>query len=259
MVGALAKERLEPLPSEIEARWKARMGDAQVESLREALAAVQKEVNLVMPHFLPVVGGGGLFANAELDEGTSEPDDTLPALLSRVLLAFTLDYENRAELSLPVSANVMRVLGDEGVPVKGLPLATGTSKEAVSMSMTWLENGGYISVEPDPSARGKVVRLTEKGAEAQAAYLRRLDEVETRWEKRFGTDAIGAMREPLQLILDRPGGEDGPLSSGLVTPPGGWRGMGRYKPLTAAFIKSPSDALPHYPMVLHRGGWPDGS
>jgi hypothetical protein len=24
-------------------------------------------------------------------------------------------------------------------------------------------------------------------------------------------------------------------------------------------INDPSAGLPHYPMVLHRGGWPDGS
>ena len=28
---------------------------------------------------------------------------------------------------------------------------------------------------------------------------------------------------------------------------------------TTAVLDDPDDALPHYPMVLHRGGWPDGS
>jgi hypothetical protein len=33
----------------------------------------------------------------------------------------------------------------------------------------------------------------------------------------------------------------------------------RYAAQTEAFIHDPRGALPHDPMVLHRGGWPDGS
>jgi DNA-binding MarR family transcriptional regulator len=258
MVGKLALDIWRPLVDEIEGRWKSRLGDAQVENLRDALRGVHSGIRLVMPYFLPVVGGGGLFAHPELDEGTSEPEDTLPTLASRVLLGFTLDYEERFPFSIAIGSNVLRVLDGEGTRVKDLPLTAGVSKEAVSVSMTWTENAGYITVEPDPSARGKVVRLTQAGADAQTEHTRRLDEIEALWEERFGQDAVGALRSSLQEILDRPGGEGGPLSAGLVTPPGGWRGTGRYKPLTAAFIKSPAN-LPHYPMVLHRGGWPDGS
>lgn len=259
ITGAVAQEQWKPLTAEIEQRWKQRLGDAQIEDLRDRLAGVQSQIELVMPRFLPVVGGGGLFAHRELEVGTSEPDRDLPSLLSRVLLALTLDHEADSEVSLPIAANLLRVLDGDGLRVRDLPLATGVSKEAVSMSMTWLERGGYIVVEPDPTARGKIVRVAPKGRDAQDAYARRLEEIEKHWEERFGTGAIGALREALRSVLDRPGGEDGALSAGLVTSPGGWRGTGRYKPLTAAFVESPSDALPHYPMVLHRGGWPDGS
>ncbi len=44
------------------------------------------------------------------------------------------------------------------------------------------------------------------------------------------------------------GGPGSPLFTGLEPDPAGWRGAVR-KPRT----------LPHYPMVLHRGGYPDGS
>ncbi len=40
----------------------------------------------------------------------------------------------------------------------------------------------------------------------------------------------------------------GRLAAGLEPPPGGW----------PASLRSPA-TLPHYPMVLHRGGFPDGS
>lgn len=248
-----------PLVAEIESRWKDRIGEADIEDLRDALADIESRVGLVMPHFLPVVGASGLFADKRLESGTSAPDRDLPALLSRVLLAFTLDYEADPFVSLPIGANVLRVADADGVRIKDLPLATGVSKEAVSMSLTWLERNGYVAVEPDPKARGKIVRAASQALDAQEAHRRRLGELENDWNTRYGKDEVGAVRERLQHILDQPGGEDGPLSSGLVTPPGGWRGTGRYKPLTAAFIDRPSEALPTYPMVLHRGGWPDGS
>jgi DNA-binding MarR family transcriptional regulator len=259
MTGEVAQRIWEPLAAEIEGRWTERLGGPAVEGLRDALAAIHGSLPLALPHFLPIVGGGGLFAHRELEAGPNEPDGDLPALLSRVLLAFTLDHEAESEVSLPIGANVLRVLDDRVTPVKDLPLAAGVSKEAVNMSMTWLEKAGHIVVELHPTARGKIVRTTPAGAEAQSAYTRRLGEVETAWGQRSGPDSVAALRSSLGHILDQPGGEDGPLSAGLVTPPGGWRGKGRYKPLTAAFIESPRGALPHHPMVLHRGGWPDGS
>jgi len=41
--------------------------------------------------------------------------------------------------------------------------------------------------------------------------------------------------------------------------PDGWRASKAYAARTQAVIDDPTAALPHYPMVLHRGGWPDGS
>jgi DNA-binding MarR family transcriptional regulator len=259
MAGRVARELWEGLPTEIEGRWDERLGSGTVDALRNALVAIGSRIELVMPHFLPIVGSGGLFANADLEAGTSAPDDDLAAALSRVLLAFTLDLEEGSAVSMPVGSNVLRILRDTPTPVKDLPLAAGVSKEAVSMSLTWLDRAGYVKVEPDPNARGKVAALTTEGREAQETYRRRIGETEAGWTERFGASAVEALRASLLAILDQPGGADGPLSAGLVTPPGAWRTQTRYKRLTDAFIGSPRDALPHYPMVLHRGGWPDGS
>ena len=259
MTGELAQRLWGPLPLEVQQRWESRLGEGLVADLRAALAAVLDDIDLVMPHFLPVVGGGGMFAHAELEAGTSEPDPDLSALLSRVLLAYTIEHEDAADVSLPIGSNVLRVLGTDRVRVRDIPLATGVSKEAVAMSMTWLDSAGHITVEPDPSGRGKVVRITASGVQAQGAHARRLAEAEGAWETRFGKARIDALRRALEAILNQPGGEDGPLSAGSVPPPGAWRGKGRYKPLTDAFVADPAGALPYYPMVLHRGGWPDGS
>jgi DNA-binding MarR family transcriptional regulator len=257
MVGRLAIDRWSPLAAEIENRWRSRLGDADVAGLRDALRGIDARSNDTLPHYLPIVGGL-MFAEIAGD-GPKEPDDELPALLSRVLLALTLEHEQDAPVSLPIGANVLRVLDDGSTPVKDLPLMTGVSKEAVGMSTTALQKLGYIEIGPVPSGRGKAVTLTSAGKDAQAGHIGRLDDVEASWEDMFGKDVVGDLRSSLQAIRDRPGGEDGALSSGLVTPPGGWRDAKRYAPLTAAFVASPRAGLAHYPMVLHRGGWPDGS
>jgi hypothetical protein len=57
------------------------------------------------------------------------------ALLSRALLAFAIEFERESELSLAISANVLRVLDETGVRVRDLPILSGVSKEAISMAM----------------------------------------------------------------------------------------------------------------------------
>jgi hypothetical protein len=258
MVGKLAIDRWAPLAAEIESRWRSRLGDTGVDGLKDALRAIDARAVNALPHFLPIVGGPMIAAIVQGD-APKEPDDELPALLARVLLAFTLEHEPDAPVSLPIGANVLRVLRDGWTPVKELPLMTGVSKEAAATSMTTLQNLGYIEVGSAPSGRGKAVTLTSAGRDAQSGHSERLGHVETDWEERFGADTIAELRSALQAILDHPGGEDGLLASGLVTPPGGWRATKPYAALTAAFVKSPRAGLPRYPMVLHRGGWPDGS
>jgi DNA-binding MarR family transcriptional regulator len=257
MVGALAIERWTPLAATIEQRWRARLGDAEVDALIDALRDIDARSDEPLPRFLPIVGGL-MFADVVRD-GTKEPDEELPALLSRVLLAFTLETENAAPVSLPLGENVLRVLDDGWTAVKDLPSRTGVSKEAVAMSLTSLRNLGQIEVGPAPDGRGKAARITPGGEDARRELAKRKHATEMGFQERFGKQTIADLRSALVAILDRPGGEDGALSSGLVTPPGGWRAEKRYKASTDAFVTSPRAGLPHYPMVLHRGGWPDGS
>jgi hypothetical protein len=71
---------------------------------------------------------------------------------------------------------------------------------------------------------------------------------EGRWQERFGKSAILKLRESLEALVGGATAPVSPLFQGLEPYPDGWRAAVR-KPHT----------LPHYPMVLHRGGFPDGS
>jgi DNA-binding MarR family transcriptional regulator len=171
-----------------------------------------------------------------------------------VLLAYTTDFEDESELSLPLSANVVRVLDEQGELARDLPRAAGISKEAIAMALTFLTKSGYVTVDGTTAAT-KRVRLTAKGRKEQAGQNRLHAEVEKGLGKRFGAEEIRRLRSLLQRLVD----EREAFSRGLEPYPEGWRASKPYASRTEAMVEDPGVALPHYPMVLHRGGWPDGS
>ncbi len=103
--------------------------------------------------------------------------------------------------------------------------------------------------EPDPAAsRGQVARLTPGGLDAQHRYREVAGAVEQRWRARFTGAAVDALRAALEPLAIAPAGGPPPLFAALEPYPDNWR----------ASVRRPT-TLPHYPMVLHRGGYPDGS
>ena len=252
--GLQARQIWLPLPAVIEQRWTERFGAGPIGQLRQAVLAVAGQLDPGLPDTLPILGQV-LFSRGPdpaLPPRPEPPDvATLPlsALLSRVLLAFALDYEASSEVSLAVGANLLRVLGEDGTRLRDLPVMTGISKEAVAWAMGVLIRARLAVEEPDPAAsRGKVARLTPRGALARGLYLEFLGAVEDRWRDRFGRDTIGALRRPLEALAVGADGQPPPLFQGLEPYPDNWRASVR-----------PPRTLPYYPMVLHRGGYPDGS
>ncbi len=246
--GRRAQEVWRPLAGEIEQRWRERFGDAAIDELRQALSGV---ADPALPLFLPVLGyGDGMRAGHVRDAPGAVAKD-LAALLSQALLSFTLEYEEESALSLAMSADVVRVLSAGGVQIRDLPALSGVSREAITAAVGFLQRNGYAVVEPDPASRSKLVRLTEQGMAAQAQHAGLAKAVERRWRKRLGGDFD---RLTKALISGRQ------LALGLQPYPDGWRaGRNPYRARTQAMLADPATALPQYPMVLHRGGYPDGS
>ena len=246
-----------PLFGEIERRWEERFGADAIGELRSSLSTIVDRIDVELPEYLPIVGSAdGMAAGLSPPDrqATSDPPLPLTALLSQVLLAYTLDFERESELSLPLSANVVRVLGEKGELVRELPRTAGISKEAIAMALTVLTKNGYATVEGTTAAT-KRVRLTAKGRKVQAGQEELHARVEKAWTRRFGADEVRRLRSLLQGLVD----QRDALSRGLEPYPDGWRASKPYAARTAALVEDPSAALPHYPMVLPRGGWPDGS
>jgi DNA-binding MarR family transcriptional regulator len=252
-----------PLAGIVEDRWRARFGGPAITAVRDALLALAAQSGAGLPRYLPVVKNLMFADIAHLrprPPAGGESSADLSVLLSRVLLAFTLDFERESAVSLAVAANALRVLTAEGVRPRELPSLTGVSKEALSMAAGILTRQSYAVAGPDPAAgRGKLIRLTPRGRSAQDDCARLLDVTEQRWRARFGPGAIDGLRRSLLSVIGQRDGGRPRLAQGLRPYPGGWRASKPYLRQTTAVLGDPGAALPHYPMVLHRGGWPDGS
>ena len=246
--GERAQEVWRPLAGEIEQRWRERFGGAAIDELCQALSGV---ANPALPLYMPVLGYTDGMRAGHVRGAPGAVAEDLAALLSQALLSFTLEYEEESTLSLALSANVVRVLCADGVLIRDLPTRSGVSKEAITAAVGFLRRNGYAAVEPDSASRSKLVRLTDKGLAAQMQHTRLTKAVERRWRKRLGGDFN---RLAKALITGRQ------LALGLQPYPDGWRAARNpYRARTQAVLADPASALPQYPMVLHRGGYPDGS
>jgi DNA-binding MarR family transcriptional regulator len=240
------------LTPEIEERWRERFGEDRVQNLRESLTAIVTRCEIEPPNTLPILGYG--FSTKEAASGAREVgagDDpyarTLPALLSKVLFTFAIEFESESELSLAICANVLRVIEEQGAAVRELPKLSGVSKEALASAIKFLEKSGHVRLKPRPRGeRGKTVVLSSRGKTAKENYLGELFEIEHRWRSRFGAASVDRLRKALEAFFTEAARAE--LFAGLEPSPEGWR---------ARVPKR--EQLPHYPMVLHRGGYPDGA
>lgn len=249
--GEIARQGRPPFLDLVERRWVERFGAADVAAVRHALAGLPLRNDL--PDYLPIQFFS-LYTQRPPDQRDvptcAQPSVArLHTLLSRTLHSFALDYESNWDVSLSIVSNMLRVLGEEPVRVRDLPRLSGVSKEGLAMVTGYLEKRGMLTMEPDPAAeRTKAARLTAAGLALRTACLDRIPATEAAWRHRYGDDAVARLREPLERLVGDGTAAGSPLFQGLTPYPDCWR-AGVPKPET----------LPHYPMPLHRGGYPDGS
>jgi len=251
--GLEARNVWQPIFKTMEERWNDRFGEPETKQLRWSIGKLADQFDVDLPDCLPILGYGLTSSGHRYGPRTSKEAPyaaaLLPILFARILLAFALVYEKKSELSLAISANVIRVLGEKSIRTREIPQLAGVSKEAVRMALNYLTKRGFATVSKEQTAsRGKVARLTKKGREARDLYHVRLCEIEKGRGRRFGDSVMSELREAIETIVGRSTAEPSRLFLGLEPYPGNWR----------ARIPKPR-VLPHFPMVLHRGGYPDGS
>jgi hypothetical protein len=231
-------------------RWSCRIGSEGMDQLHGALTAIATLTDRGLPECLPILARGfSCGQRVDVSDPWAQPVgvDDMPfyAALSRVLLAYALTFDARASISLALSANLLRIQNSGPVPLKLLPVLSGVSKEAVAMGMSWLVKQSLAEVQVEGGT--KAARLTDAGRAAAERYAAVAASIDDEWNLRFGL-RVAELRRSLQPFFAS-GFGDGPALLAAVAPrEGTWRAS-----------RPPIGTLPHFPMILHRGGYPDGS
>jgi hypothetical protein len=259
--GLNAKQTWEPLFAEIEQRWDARFGKGEMDELRAALRDVaSKLVDRDLPDCMPILHYALVTRVPEKPRahGSATPVSELPlvSLVARVLSAVAIEFDARSRGSLAIGANILRVLDEEhGVALRDMPVVTGVSKESIAMAMGVLKTHKLVVEEGIPGAKtGKQVRLTPAGTDVKHRARRLVETMEHEWSERLGEHAIHRLRAALETIARAEGAEANENGNALLL----YAGLRPHEENWRAALK-PAKTLPHFPMVLHRGGYPDGA
>jgi DNA-binding MarR family transcriptional regulator len=175
--GRQAQQIWAPLTDVVSTRWRVRFGASAVDGLQGVLSTLVGELGVPLPEFMPITELGGGWGvrppSAGADGVGSGADASLPALLSGLLLAFGAELERTSGISPVLSANVIRVLDESGVPVRRLSGLTGIAGMGIENSLSALSRRGCVVVGGDPAGgRFKLAALTTDGVCARAARRR---------------------------------------------------------------------------------------
>jgi hypothetical protein len=243
--GTRASKTWAPIEDRVESRWRERFGADAVEAVRSSVGSSVADVSQVGPDYLPVVGWGlQTTSRLRADRDARKQGSTFSALLCRALTVVAVPFERTSPIAIALAANVLRVVESSGTPVRDLSARAGVAKEITDVSLGYLEKQGLATVS---SATGsKIATATDAGRAAQDFTAARLGELDARFE---------AAREPLEHILS-----NAPAMVDTLQPhPNSWRASSKYASQTRRMLADPRTALAHFPIVTHRGGYPDGS
>lgn len=102
----------------------------------------------------------------------------------------------------PTHGCVFRFVRDEGMRLTDLAANAGMTKQSTGEVVDGLVELGYAERIPDPEdRRAKLIRLTERGAEAQRCGTDLFAQLEERWKERFGAERMDQLREMLEEIV----------------------------------------------------------
>ncbi len=247
--GRRAKRTWAAALDEVDRRWRDRFGEP-ASRLARSLATIDASLPSATPDSLPIIGPG--LSNAgrardviERTGSASEPP--LAIHLGRVLVALALDLDTASPVPMAVASNLLRLVDEEPTDRRLLPVRAGVSRPAIAMALDVASKRGLVEAA-GTDGQSKPVRLTAPGATALARFEAAVEAVEDRWTVRLGAARMDALRSALAALVEPLDSGLALIRIGLAAPPDGWRAA---EPATRV--------LPHAPMVLHRGGYPDGA
>src|ERR1700759_4356589 len=130
----------------------------------------------------------------------------LPALMDLAVDAMYADFRELLEETpytdiRPTHGCVFRFVHGDGMRLTELASKAGLTKQSVGEIVDDLTRLGYIERFPDPTdKRAKLLRLTEKGLDAQRIGFSKFAKLEEDWSEAFGADRIAALRSLLEEI-----------------------------------------------------------
>ncbi|MBO0861303.1 MAG: hypothetical protein J2P21_23000 [Chloracidobacterium sp.] len=195
--GLKALETWRPLTAKIEKRWRERFTGALIDKLHDVMQSIVEKDVRDYPDALPILGyelmsgASGSKPQAPDKDGAMYPsDDALPMLLSKLLLSFAGHFERESGLSLAVSANLLRLINDEGVRVRDLPRLSGVSKEVIALLARRALETGLGIAQKSPGKREKVFVLSSEGQRARDLYHHLVWNIEEGWKNNFGKQNV---------------------------------------------------------------------
>lgn len=135
----------------------------------------------------------------------------LHALLSQVLVAFTIEFDNEFEHRMPhrttnhggsfgpwlgslvLWANCMQFVDEEGISGRELEKRARTKT-----NLNGMHRWGYVSIGAD-----RLIRPTPAGRKAKEIWEPLDRAIEARWEERFGKALIGSLRQHLSVLAEQ--------------------------------------------------------
>ena len=162
--GSYARRLWPRMIATVEERWQERFGREVIGSLRGASVPLTGAMPWAPPEVHPSDG----FYTHVIEGSVAHENPPLVALMGQALTALTLRQEKDAEVSLPIAADFLRVIGSRAVRTRDLPSSAGVSKEAVAMAINFLKARHFAELVPAGS-----VKLTATGLDALDGFRAR--------------------------------------------------------------------------------------
>ena len=100
-------------------------------------------------------------------------------------------------------ARVLQRIGPDGTRLTELAEAAQVTKQTAGFLVDQLERAGYVERAPDPAdGRARLVRITDKAAEAIPVADAEITRIEAEWSRHLGARRMADLRDALTRLRE---------------------------------------------------------